>query len=139
MGLSPSAEAVNPQYPVPKKIHMPHIIYEALVICPVSKSGRRFGKTGLAHADIELKEAVVVFRETQNVEEMSKYADVVTHAFCDWCANDPDGQIDPTKPIEFEINEITVANCAYISLHAASLSVREHWSKVVAALLKAPS
>ena len=118
------------QYRVPNNENMPFIVQEALSICPRNKEGLGFDQDGLAYDYFTVSQILPAFRQSRDKHALAKHADVVTHAFCDWVAND--GRI--TLPIADEVkkrmNPTSYACVAYVSLYASSATLRDEWTKL---------
>ena len=106
--------------PEPASWSFPDIIQSARAISPHNSEGRKFNEYGLAYSRNELQSLTVL---TMSVQDLQKYADIVTHAY-------PDA-IFRMAPVSCKnmpmknMNETSLANMAYVSLHAIVSSTRE--------------
>jgi hypothetical protein len=116
-----AAPAAKPaDYPRPPSWNFPEVVESARAIAPRNAEGRVFDKHGLAYP---LKELDALPYATMGIAELAKYADIVTTAYPDACGHQIDGGCPDVKP-EW-VNSTTLANMAYVSLHAADAGVRE--------------
>jgi len=106
--------------PEPATWEFPAVIESARTIAPRNVDGRTFDRFGLAYPIDTLDDLPV---GTMTAEELQKYADIVTHAY-------PDAVFhrSPVPCSEFPVenmNTVSFANMAYVSLHAVDVTTRE--------------
>lgn len=107
-------------YPRPPSWNFPEVVESARAIAPRNAEGRVFDKHGLAYP---LKELDGLPYATMSVTELARYADIVTTAYPDACGHQIDGGCPDMTPDR--LNATTLANLAYVSLHATDAGVRE--------------
>jgi hypothetical protein len=118
--LNQGDPVVQNPIPEPRSWSFPDVIESARAISPRNVEGRTFNQFGLAYSLEELNALPVA---TMTPQELQKYADIVTHAY-------PDAVFRQTPasckelPID-QINTTSIANVAYVSLHAIVPATRE--------------
>lgn len=120
--LQPS---VQNSIPEPSSWLFPDVIESARAISPRNVEGRIFNQFGLAYSLEELEALPVA---TMTPQELQKYADVVTHAYPDAVFRQRlfASPISSCKEIPIDkMNTTSIANAAYISLHAIVPATRE--------------
>lgn len=115
----------------PRSPMMPHIVVEARQLCPQNMDGKPFDVFGLAYSEREIADGFREFRKSlltvndksNAIVAMAKFADVVTVAFTDWCADEliAQGDIPWTST-----NGVTFANLCHVALSASHVNTRDH-------------
>jgi hypothetical protein len=107
-------------FPEPPSWSFPEVIESARKISPKNAEGRTFNQFGLAYSTTELTRLSVA---KMSAEKLQNYADIVTYAYPDAVFRQaPESCKDMSLT---EINETSVANIAYVSLHAINKNTRE--------------
>jgi hypothetical protein len=74
-------------YPVPIITKFPGVIDCALELVTSTKLGVSFDENGLAYSFAETEDALKKFIDGGDIEDLAEHADVVSHAFPDWCGS----------------------------------------------------
>jgi hypothetical protein len=131
LGIAPAQEVVLE----PESWSFPAVIEHARKISPNNVEGKPFNEFGLAYSIDELER---VRLSELSAQELQKYADIVTHAYPDAVAKQIPESLEDI-PLQ-DINEVTIAGLAYISIHAKGIKAREqakrHLSQIQARLKK---
>lgn len=110
---------VTEPIPEPGSWSFPAVIESARKIAPQNIEGRNFDERGLAYPVAELD---ALKPSSVPPEELQKYADIVTYAYPDAVWRQVPLSCD-VLPVE-QLNTITIAGMAYVSLHAVRLETR---------------
>lgn len=114
-----SAPSGRESIPQPPSWSFPQVIESARAIAPRNIEGRPFDQYGLAYSRDVLTALPI---KEMPATELAKYADIVTHAYPDAVARQLPSSCKGVPANQ--MNETSVANIAYISLHATDPAAR---------------
>ncbi|MEC8080975.1 MAG: hypothetical protein VX148_05780 [Pseudomonadota bacterium] len=115
-----SANQVKNNIPQPESWSFPQVIYSALKIAPTNIEGRPFNKFGLAYP---LSKYSSLDLASLPLDELQKYADVVTYAYPDAISRRFSEDCSGV-PLS-KVNAVSLGGMAYVSNHAVQKSARE--------------
>jgi hypothetical protein len=111
-------------YPVPKFAKFPDVIDCALELVASTKHGTPFDENGLAYSFAETDVALKKFIDGGNVEDLAEHADVVSHAFPDWCGKNF-LEVQSFHTSLKGCNSTAWANTAYVATYATVPKLRK--------------
>lgn len=128
---SNAMEQVSINIPEPESWTFPGVIESAKKVAPKNIEGRAFDRFGLAYPFAEYKSLDLA---SLSIDELQKYADVVTYAYPDAVSmrTPEDCSGIPLK----KVNAATIGGMAYISNHAIRKSSREKALKCLLVIQK---